>query len=118
MNTTRKPHPHPDLYDTVLDASWEIDLFDSLRQQRESAQATAQMNEAAAMALRTSFDAETTRLRYEHGDASLADALNVERELADQQATLALLRASAASEMVTLYEALGGGWDSPTAPKP
>jgi outer membrane protein TolC len=61
----------------------------------------------------TARAAQTTRRRYELGDASLADALDAERELADQQATLAASRASAASDMITLYKALGGGWEAP-----
>jgi NodT family efflux transporter outer membrane factor (OMF) lipoprotein len=55
--------------------------------------------------------AATMRSRYEQGDVSLADALDAERELADQQATLAQLQTSAASDMATLYKSLGGGWE-------
>ena len=58
--------------------------------------------------------AQTTRRRHELGDASLADVLDAERELADQQAGLAASRANAASDMVTLYKALGGGWEVTT----
>jgi len=64
----------------------------------------------------TARAARTTRRRYELGDVTLSDALDAERELADQQATLAASRAGAASDMVTLYKALGGGWDMPTTP--
>ena len=59
----------------------------------------------------TARAAQTTRRRYELGDVMLSDALDAERDLADQQAALALSQAGAASDMVTLYKALGGGWE-------
>ena len=56
--------------------------------------------------------AATTQRRYDLGDASLVDALDSQRELADQQAALAQARTTAATDMVTLYKALGGGWNT------
>ena len=56
--------------------------------------------------------AATTQRRYDLGDASLVDALDSQRELADQQAALAQVRTQAATDMVTLYKSLGGGWEA------
>ena len=60
--------------------------------------------------------AETTRRRYTLGDTSLAEALDAERELADQHALLAQNKAAAASDLATLYKALGGGWAPRSGP--
>ena len=89
------------------------DAEKALSQYDHALQGIAAQETAVASTARA---AQTTRRRYELGDASLADALDAEREVADQQATLALSRASAASDMVTLYKALGGGWEAPAAP--
>lgn len=56
------------------------------------------------------------RQRYKLGDTSLAELLDAERELSDQQAALAQLKTSAASDLVALYKALGGGWEPPQQP--
>ncbi len=61
--------------------------------------------------------AETTRRRYNLGDTSLTEALDAERELADQQALLAQSNAAAASDLATLYKALGGGWVPRSSPE-
>ena len=84
------------------------DAEKALSQYDHALQTIAAQEAAVASTARV---AQTTRRRYELGDAALADALDAERELADQQATLATSRASAASDMVTLYKALGGGWE-------
>lgn len=86
------------------------DAEKALSQYDHALQTIAAQETAVASTARA---AQTTRRRYELGDASLADTLDAERELADQQATLAASRASAASDMATLYKALGGGWDVP-----
>lgn len=87
------------------------DAEKALNQYDHALQSIAAQHTAVASTARA---AQTTRRRYELGDASLADALDAERELADQQATLAASRASAASDMATLYKALGGGWEVST----
>jgi len=89
------------------------DAEKALSQYDHALQGIAAQETAVASTARA---AQTTRRRYELGDASLADSLDAERELADQHATLALSRAGAASDMVTLYKALGGGWEVPAAP--
>lgn len=86
------------------------DAEKALSQYDHALQAIAAQETAVASTARA---AQTTRRRYDLGDATLADALDAERELADQHGALALSRAGAASEMVTLYKALGGGWEGP-----
>lgn len=83
------------------------DAEKALSQYQHALQIIAAQEAAVASTARA---ATTTHRRYELGDVSLADALNADRELADQQAALARSRTSAASDMVTLYKALGGGW--------
>lgn len=77
--------PEQTVYDSGLDASWEIDLFGSLRRQRESAQAAAQIScQADATALRTSIAAETARTYF-----TLRGA---QRELVARQASVEALQ--------------------------
>lgn len=57
--------------------------------------------------------ADILRQRHAVGDVSLAELLDAERERSDQQTVLAQLKTSAASDLVALYKALGGGWDAP-----
>ncbi|MBS1208538.1 MAG: efflux transporter, outer rane factor lipoprotein NodT family [Proteobacteria bacterium] len=80
------PQRSPDqtVSDAGLDASWEIDLFGSLRRQRESAQAALQMSEAEAQGLRLSLAAETARTYF-----TLRGA---QRELAARQASVDALQ--------------------------
>ena len=87
------------------------DAEKALNQYDHALQGIAAQETAVASTTRV---AQTTRRRHELGDAALADVLDAERELADQQATLAASRANAASDMVTLYKALGGGWEVTT----
>jgi NodT family efflux transporter outer membrane factor (OMF) lipoprotein len=89
------------------------DAEKALSQYQHALQTVAAQEAAIAGTARV---AKTTHRRYELGDVSLADALDADRELADQQAELALSRASAASDMVTLYKALGGGWKKASGP--
>lgn len=87
------------------------DAEKALSQYDHTLQAIAAQQTAVTSTARA---AQTTRRRYELGDVTLSDALDAERELADQQAVLAQSRAGAASDMVALYKALGGGWGAPT----
>ncbi|WP_263769384.1 efflux transporter outer membrane subunit [Propionivibrio soli] len=76
--------PNQTVSDAGLDASWEIDLFGSLRRQRESAQASLQMSEADAAGLRISIAAETARTYF-----TLRGA---QRELAARKASVDALQ--------------------------
>lgn len=75
--------PTQTVSDIGLDASWEIDLFGSLRRQRESATASLQLSEAEAQGLRLSIVAETARTYLAMRGA--------QRELAARQASVATL---------------------------
>lgn len=50
------------------------------------------------------------RLRHEAGETSLLELLAAERRLDDRRATLAAYEVAAASDLVALIKALGGGW--------
>ena len=64
----------------------------------------------------TGRSTEILRQRHKLGDTSLAELLDAEREFSDQQAAFAQLKTSAASDLVALYKALGGGWEAPQKP--
>lgn len=87
------------------------DAEKALNQYMHSLQSVAAQKTAVASTRRA---AEATRQRYQLGDAPLAEALDAERELTDQQAMLAQFRAAATADIAALFKALGGGWDSPS----
>ncbi len=53
--------------------------------------------------------------RYAAGDASLVELLAAQRTLHDAEAAAARAHAGAATQLVALYKALGGGWEAPAA---
>jgi len=63
---------------------------------------------AAVRAAERSF--EYADLRYREGDIALFELLDVERALHDAQAGLAIAHTNAATGLVALFKALGGGW--------
>lgn len=79
----------------------ELDRREALRRGR------AQAAEAARIA----------RLRYQHGRDSFQIVLDAERSLADTDAALAQSEAQLSDNLVSLFLALGGGWqDAPAMP--
>jgi len=54
--------------------------------------------------------ADTVRRRQALGDVPMADRLDQERELADQEALLVRAQTTASIDRVALYKSLGGGW--------
>jgi outer membrane protein TolC len=56
--------------------------------------------------------AEISNQQYSEGTADYLRVLTSQQSLLDQQLRLIATRASAAQELVTLYRALGGGWES------
>jgi NodT family efflux transporter outer membrane factor (OMF) lipoprotein len=62
----------------------------------------------AVRAARRSY--EFADLRYREGDIALFELLDVERTLHDAEANLAIAHTNAATGLVALYKALGGGW--------
>lgn len=55
------------------------------------------------------------RARYAAGDASLVELLAAQRSLHDAETAAARAHAGAATQLVALYKALGGGWEAPAA---
>lgn len=71
-------------------------------------------------ALRSARDAAATaarlaRKRFENGADSFLSLLDAERTLADAEATLAASDARVAGFQITLFKALGGGWQTDAA---
>ena len=50
---------------------------------------------------------------YENGLTDLLDVLEVQRNLYASQDTLAQSDQAVSSDLVALYKALGGGWETP-----
>jgi len=63
---------------------------------------------------------ELARIRYEQGQTSFLDVLDSERALLEAENRLASSQARVATLVVTLYKAIGGGWemDAPAAAEP
>ena len=57
--------------------------------------------------------ARLARLRYENGVVDFLQVLDAERSLLEAEDSLAQGRADAATSLVALYKALGGGWAAP-----
>jgi multidrug efflux system outer membrane protein len=56
------------------------------------------------------------RLRYENGSSDFLQVLDAERSQLQSEDRLARSRTEAATSLVAVYKALGGGWES--APRP
>lgn len=61
--------------------------------------------------------ARIARLRYEAGRENFQIVLDAERSLADIEASLALSEAQLSDQLVTLFLALGGGWQEGAGPQ-
>ena len=89
---------------------------------------TALSNYAAGLdrntALRTARDesaiaARLVNLRYEAGADAFLNVLDAQRTLADNEQQLAQNEADLSAAQITLFQALGGGWENvPVAPPP
>ncbi|HEX4388535.1 MAG TPA: efflux transporter outer membrane subunit [Steroidobacteraceae bacterium] len=71
--------------------------------------------EAAARSSRTA--AQIARERYEGGVADFLDVLDAERTQLAAEDSLAQSRTAAATSLVALYKALGGGWEMAPSPR-
>ncbi|HEX9876052.1 MAG TPA: efflux transporter outer membrane subunit [Gammaproteobacteria bacterium] len=65
--------------------------------------------DTAVAAARTSYGHATTR--YRAGDISLLELLDAERVLRNAEDAYARIHARAATDLVALFKALGGGWE-------
>jgi NodT family efflux transporter outer membrane factor (OMF) lipoprotein len=54
---------------------------------------------------------DISRLLYQQGTTDFLSVLDAERSLFGSQTALALSKQSISTDLVTLYQALGGGWD-------
>jgi len=75
------------------------------------------LNDAAAAAAASQTAAQIARARYEGGLVDFLDVLDAERtQLADED-RLAQSRTDAATSLVAVYKALGGGWAGAPTPR-
>ena len=98
---------------TVLEALHEVD--DALAaygadQDQRTWLGQAVEHDQAALAL--------ARERYQSGLSTFIDVLDAERGLLQNQMALAASTTAVSTDLVTLYQALGGGWQSPPRPIP
>lgn len=54
---------------------------------------------------------ELAHLRFDNGSSNFLDVLEVERTQLESDASFARARTAAATSLIALYKALGGGWD-------
>ncbi|KXU87508.1 secretion protein [Paraburkholderia monticola] len=92
---------------TVLRAWREVDdalvTYDAEQRRRDRLATAVSMNERALV---------VARERYKAGALDYLDVLNVQRQLLDAQSNLQKSKATAATNLITLCKALGGGWES------
>jgi len=58
---------------------------------------------------------ELAKVRYESGATDFLEVLDAERTALQAQDALALSRTETATSLVSVYKALGGGWDESMA---
>lgn len=92
---------------TVLEAWREVDdalvVYDGEQRRRDRLTAAVSMNERAL---------SIAQQRYKAGALDYLDVLNVQRQLLEAQSNLEQSKAAAATNLITLCKALGGGWES------
>jgi outer membrane protein, multidrug efflux system len=95
---------------TVLGALHEVEnavaAYDSDQERRVSLSAAAESSRAALL---------LARQRYEGGLASFIDVLDAERTEQQNELSAAQATTAVSSDLIALYRALGGGWESPPA---
>jgi NodT family efflux transporter outer membrane factor (OMF) lipoprotein len=81
-----------------------------------------ELDRHAALVTARDQSAEASRLahvRFQAGGASFLDVLDAQRTLVDTQTTLAASDAALVSDQITVFKALGGGWeDAPPVTAP
>lgn len=92
---------------TVLQAWHEVDdalsAYDAEQRRRDRLKEVVQQDQIAFA---------VAQQRYREGAIDFLNVLTVQRNLLDAQSDLAQSRATAAVNLVTLYKALGGGWET------
>jgi NodT family efflux transporter outer membrane factor (OMF) lipoprotein len=93
--------------ETVLRAWQEVDdalvTYDAEQRRRDRLAQAVTMNQRAL---------SVARDRYKAGALDYLDVLNVQKQLLAAQSDLEQSRAAAATNLITLCKALGGGWES------
>jgi NodT family efflux transporter outer membrane factor (OMF) lipoprotein len=93
--------------ETVLRAWQEVDdalvTYDAEQRRRDRLALAVTMNQRAL---------SVARDRYKAGALDYLDVLNVQKQLLQAQSDLEQSRAAAATNLITLCKALGGGWES------
>ena len=80
-----------------------------------------ELDRHAALAVARDQSAEALRLaqvRFQAGGASFLDVLDAQRTLVDTQTALAASDAALVSDQITVFKALGGGWEDSPPVKP
>ena len=75
------------------------------------------LSDAAAAAAASQTAARIARTRYEGGLVDFLDVLDAERTQLVDEDRLAQSRTDAATSLVAVYKALGGGWQGAPAPR-
>ena len=92
---------------TVLRAWQEVDdalvTYDAEQRRRDRLAQAVTMNERGL---------QVARERYKAGALDYLDVLNVQKQLLEAQSNLEQSRTTAATNLITLCKALGGGWES------
>lgn len=91
---------------SVLKASEEVE--DNIVGFLKTLQATSAQQDAVTAAQRS---VELASLQYREGAIDYQRVLDAERTLLQEQNNLVNLRSSAATNVISLYKALGGGWE-------
>ncbi|CAD6554315.1 Outer membrane protein OprM [Paraburkholderia hiiakae] len=93
--------------ETVLRAWQEVDdalvTYDAEQRRRDRLTQAVTMNQRGL---------QVAQQRYKAGALDYLDVLNVQRQLLEAQSNLEQSRAAAATNLITLCKALGGGWES------
>jgi NodT family efflux transporter outer membrane factor (OMF) lipoprotein len=92
---------------TVLQAWHEVDdalsAYDAEQRRRDRLKEVVQQDQVALA---------VAQQRYREGAIDFLNVLTVQRDLLNAESDLAQSRATAAVNLVTLYKALGGGWET------
>jgi outer membrane protein TolC len=91
----------------VLQAQQEVE--DGLASFLGAQESVALLSEAVAAAQRSAYLAAT---QYREGATSYTTVLTAQQNLLEQQDQLAITQGSVAQGLISLYRALGGGWET------
>ena len=98
-------------------ASYEQTVLRALQETEDAlvthARARDRQVQLAAAAEASQTASRLARLRYENGAVDFLQVLDAERSQLEVEDSLAQSRADAATSLVSVYKALGGGWNAP-----